>query len=188
MTVEEIFSNLHTHMLKGLMIHRTISDAFLFLNLYGYHKCHEYHYYEESINCKELSNFFLNYYHKLLIEQEIKPVQIIPSNWYKYAREDVDTNTKRQSVRDLFKYWIDWEIETCTLLNTYHKQLSEMNEFFAADKILNLLKETKDELAAAYQKFINLKTLDYNILPIIEEQDSLYKLYSEKIQNLHKEE
>lgn len=188
MTLEEIFSNINKHMSKGLMIHDQIANAFSFLNLRGYRKCHEYHYYEESINYRELNNFYLKYFQKLIPTQEIENPEIIPSSWHRYMREDVDINTKRQQVRELFKKWIDWENETKTLLQSSYKELDSMGEDFAAEKIMYFLKDVSNELAIAQEKYINLKSIDYDIVSIVEEQDILYEKYKEKIKQLHKKE
>ena len=56
MTSEEIFSHLSSHMIKGLMIHDQLASAYKFLNLCGYSKCHEYHYFEESRTYRCLQN------------------------------------------------------------------------------------------------------------------------------------
>ena len=140
------------------------------INLFAYQKSHENHYYEESKNYRRLNNFYLNYYHKLIPDQRIEPPSIIPSSWYKYAREDVDTNTKRQSVRDLMKKWIEWETETKTQLHSYYKQLFDMGEICAAQEILYYLEDVKHELEGAYNTYINLKSTDYDIVYIIDQQ------------------
>ena len=175
MTTEEIFSKINAHLAKGLMIHDQISNAFGFLNLCGYQKCHEQHYYEESINYREFNKFYLTYYHKLIPNLPPENVEIIPTSWYKYMRENVDTNTRRQSVRDLFKKWIEWETDTKNLLQTSYAQLRENNDFFAADKIMEMLKEVSDELATAYNSYINLSSTDYDIVFITEEQEKFIK-------------
>ena len=188
MTVEEIFSNINAHMLKGISIHNQIANAFSFLNLFGYQKCHEYHYYEESNNCRCLNDFYLNQYHKLIVEQKIDELSnpIIPSSWYKYTREDVDINTKRQAVRDLYKKWVDWETETRDSLQRYYKQLYDLDEICAAKKIAYFLEDVNNELCNAYQDYIYLKSVDYDIVHITELQDSLLKTYKKKIHNLYK--
>ena len=48
MTVEQIFSEIINHMVKGLMVHEHLANYYDFLGLQGYRQCHEYHYKEES--------------------------------------------------------------------------------------------------------------------------------------------
>ena len=52
MAVEEIFSKISTHMARGIRMHNHMALLFGFLNLYGYQKYQEYHYYEEICNYK----------------------------------------------------------------------------------------------------------------------------------------
>ena len=112
MTVEEIFSKMAAHMVKGLMIHDQISSAYTFLNLCGYAKCHEFHYYDESYNYRCLQNYYLEHYHKLIPEEKVSDPNAIPDNWYKYTKSEVDVNTKRSGIKNLMKRWVDWEQET----------------------------------------------------------------------------
>ena len=188
MTVEEIFSNICAHMATGLKIHNEIANGFGFLNLRGYQRCHEYHYYEESTNYRCLQNFYSDNYHRLIPEIEYKYENMIPSNWYKYSRENVDVNTKRNAIKDLTKKWVDWETKTKSLYETSYKQLIELNEVYAAQKIIDFLNDVGGELEWAREKYINLESINYDIVSIVEEQDNFYAEYSEKIKKLHKEE
>ena len=186
--VEEIFSTLSAHMAKGLKIHNQLSNAFGFLNLHGYQKCHEYHFYEESNSYRDLNNFYIDNYNKLIVEEIEEKVDIIPSNWYKHIKDDVDTNTKRAAIRDLFKTWIDWEKETKTLLEKDYKDLYELNEIYGALKIAELITDVSNELKDAHNQFINLDSIGYDISLIIDKQDELYKEYHDKINKLYEDD
>ena len=85
----------------------------------------------------------------------------------------MDTNTKREAVRDLFKKWINWETETIELLKESYNELRKLNELYAADKVLEILKETTDELIAAKNEMIILETVNYDIVFIAERQELL---------------
>lgn len=185
MTVEEIFANLSSHMAKGLIIHDQLSNAYNFLNLCGYKKCHEYHYYEENYNYHCLRDFYIDTYHKMILEEkDTQPIEIFPMSWYKYKKEDVDTNTKRTAIRDLTKYWVNWEEETVSLLEKLYKELYELGEIYAASKIRQFLEGTAEELAHARNKLIDLETSSYDISDIIIEQEPLYEKYCEKIKEI----
>ena len=49
MVIEEIFAKLKNHMLEGMVFHDQMSRYYDFLNLKGYKRCHEYHYFEETL-------------------------------------------------------------------------------------------------------------------------------------------
>ena len=111
-SVEEIYSNISAHMVKGLMIHDQMASYYYFLNLEGYGKCHEYHYWEESKNYLCLKKYYFKHHEKLIKEKSIENPQIIPSSWINYTKEQVDINTKRSSVKSGLEKWISWEEET----------------------------------------------------------------------------
>lgn len=188
MLIEEIFSHLLSHMIKGLMIHDQLASAFGFLNLRGYSKCHEYHYFEESCSYRELQNYYLNRYHKLIGEEKIDNPTIIPSTWFKYMKEDVDTNTKRSAIKDLMKKWIEWEKETQTLLQQSYKELFNNGEVGAAIIIGELITDNGEELASAQEKQINFEMTNYDLVAIIDEQEHYYSLYTTKIKKLFEDD
>lgn len=181
MTVEEIFSTIAAHMEEGIVMHKHMADVYSFLNLCGYKKCQEYHYYEESKNCRCLHNFYMEQYYKLIPKKEITYQEIIPSSWYKYAKIDVDVNTKRATVKEMMQKWVDWEKETKKLLETSYKDLYEQGEICAALKILYFLEDVSKELKNAQKKQIDLNSSGYDLSEIIKEQKDLHKKYKKKI-------
>lgn len=163
------------------MIHSQIAQAFGFLNLRGYQKCHEYHYFEESKNYHHLNDFYLRHYHKLITENGAERPQIIPQNWYKYIKSDVDNNTRKNAIRDLMKKWVEWEKETSDLLESNYKELYEQGHIFCATEINKFLQDVREELAGAQEKFIALESMNYDMSQIIAEQQQLFELYRNKL-------
>ena len=98
-TVEDIFAEIAAHMIKGLMIHDQMADYYCILNLKGYAKCHEYHYWEESKNYLYLKHYYFKHHSKLLKEVAIENPKMVPASWFNYTKEDVDVNTKRNAVK-----------------------------------------------------------------------------------------
>lgn len=80
MTVEEIFSDLTAHMVKGLMVHDQMMHYYLFLDLKGYAKCHEYHYYCENKNYDKTIWHYSKYHKKLIKSQKINNPDLIPQS------------------------------------------------------------------------------------------------------------
>lgn len=80
MTIEDIFAELAAHMIKGLMVHDQMRDYYDFLNLKGYAKCHEYHYWEESKNYLCLKHYYFKHHNRLIKEMPIENPKIIPSS------------------------------------------------------------------------------------------------------------
>ena len=172
-------------MAKGLLIHNQMASLYGFLNLKGYQKCHEYHYYEETCNYRYLQNFFLSHCNKMIHENSIEQPDIIPNNWYKFTKKEVDVNNKRSAVKDLMKKWVEWEKETKTLLESSYKQLYELNEISCAIEIMYFIKDVDKELAHAQETYINLESMGYDIVYIIDRQPDLYTQYCKKIKEIH---
>ena len=180
MNIEEIFTKLLEHMMKGVRFHEQATIYFDFLTLPGYKKCQKYHYYEELTNYRKLYDYYLDTYKKLL-KLSPQEYELINNNMYKYSREEIDTNNKRTAIREIMRKWISWETETKELLEEcYH----EITSAAASIKILELLKEVEQELNDATNKYIQLETVDYDIIMIEEEQAALCKKYKHKLARL----
>ena len=183
MTIEEIFSHIFAHKSKGLMVHDQLAAAFLFLNLPGYSKCHEYHYFEESGTRNRLREYYLRHHNKLILEEKFEPPTILPTNWYQHMREEVDINTKRAAIKDLMQKWVNWEQETLQLLSSHYKNLCDLEEYEAAFEIKYHLEDVGEELARAREKQNDLEMLGYNLEIILPEQEKIYKKYSRMMKN-----
>ena len=184
MTIEDVFTQFGQHMIKGLMVHTQLSDFFNFLGLKGYHKCHEYHYYEESRNYRRISNYYLEHYDKFIMDGNISNPQIIPIDWYQYTRQQVDIATRENAIQKGFEKWINWEAETLRLYQDLYKELLDMNEIASAAEVNYYIEDVNEELAKAQQKYLELRMTDFNISDIVDEQQSLVKKYTKKMEEI----
>lgn len=183
MTVEEIFKELSSHMIKGVMIHEQMSDYYDFLNLHGYKRCHEYHAKCEMRGMRKLHRYFINHYNRLIEEENIENPNLIPASWYRYTRQEVDTNTKRNAVKTGIEKWVAWEKETKELYETMYDELMSLGEVASANKLSCYIHKVDKELKWATRKHINLVTADYDIGYILGEQDHLHDWYKEKMKH-----
>ena len=181
MTVEEIFTKLAQHIEEGICFHKTIAQAYDFLGLYGFAKCHIYHWIEETKGYECLLHYYSTHYYKLLNTTSPDKLDIIPMAWYKYDTMAVDTNTKRQATQNMMKKWVDWERETKKLYQEMYKELCDIGEVAAAMKIKCYIYDVSEELKHAEKKLIKLETIDYNINTIISWQQPMYKKYKKQM-------
>ena len=181
MTIDEIFNKIAAHMRKGLAIHDQIASIYGFLNLCGYKKCHEYHFLEESYAYRRLIDFYSDTYCKLIASDNFEMPKLIPSNWLKYTKIEVDINTKRNAIKDTMKQWVEWEQEAKKLWEDSYIELYGLGEIYAAQTIQTFLKDTAEELNMAREKQICLESSGYDMPFILEEQKSLYKKYEKKM-------
>ena len=184
MNIENIFSQLISHMRLGLEIHNDFAAIFGFLNLRGYQRCQEYHYYEESENYRNLQNFYTIKYNKLVEIEALPRRDIIPSNWYKYEKNEVDKSTKRNGIENVIRKWLEWEQETKHLLITNYKLLYDNGELIAANMIMKLIEDVDEEIQFIKNEQLNLAAIDYDLTIIVPDQEQLYNKYDEKIKTL----
>lgn len=181
MTVDEVFNKIASHMVEGMMIHDQMQQAYDFLGLYGFAKCHEYHYIEETKGYECLLHYYSTRYHRLIqIEDKPKP-EIIPQTWYKYSTTAVDTNTKRQSTQTMMKKWVEWEQETKKLYQEMYSELCNLGEIAAACEIKCYICAVDEELKHAEKKLLKLETIDYNINSIVSWQQPMYKKFKKQM-------
>ena len=183
MTVEEIFKRLSSHMIEGVMLHDQMADYYDFLNLRGYKRCHEYHAHKEMCDMRCLHRYFINHFNRLIEEDTIPNPNIIPSSWYRYTRQEVDANTKRQAVKQGIEKWVAWETETKDLYQQMYRELMDIGEVAAAEKVSCFICSVDKELKWAQRKHINLVAADYSIGYILGEQDHLHDWYVKKMKH-----
>mgnify|MGYP007101834086 FL=1 len=181
MTVEEIFRDLSSHIIKGVMLHEQMADYYDFLNLHGYKRCHEYHMHCEMKSLRRLHRYFINHFNRLIEENTFDNPDAVPSSWYRYTRQDVDANTKRNAVKSGIEKWVAWEDETKKLYQKMYTELMTIGEVAAAKKVACLVHDVDCELKWAQRKHIDLMTVDYSISYIIGEQNYLHDWYKNKM-------
>lgn len=184
MTVDDIFEKLISHMQQGFLLHEEISKAYNFLGLYGYSKCHDYHYVEENYNCRKLYQYYLNHYHKLL-KLTIPTNEIIPAHWYKYTSLQVDLNTRQQAIKTLFEQWIKWEQKTKLFYQAMYKELISADDIAASLYIESYIKDVDNELKDAEVELIKLQAIDYDILTIMDWQPPIEKQFKKKLKKIY---
>jgi hypothetical protein len=184
MTVEEIFSLIVQHMIKGMMVHAQMADYFRFLSLDGYAECHEYHYSEESKNYRKLVEYYTKHYNKLVLETPIENPHIIPEDCSKFTRYEVTPEVRKNAVVAGFDKWMDWEIKTKRVYEGYCKELFSLGEIASMIELEKYVKDVDDEIEEGYKKIASLKSINYNISNIYDEQDDLYKKFKKKIKEV----
>ena len=106
--VAEIFSDISAHQIKGLMVHSQLSDYYRFLGLNCYADCHKERFESESKGWRKLADYYIEHFNKLIVEKAIDDPAVIPADWFKVSRLDVDTSTKRRAVERGMQTWVEW--------------------------------------------------------------------------------
>lgn len=180
MTVAEIFAEINTHMIGGIMLHDQFAEYYDFLNLHGFKRCHEYHAMCEFSERRGLVRYYISHYNKLLPENAAKNPEVIPASWRGYTRQEVDAGTKKRAVRDGFSRWCEWEAETKKLYEKAYTNLMELGEVAAACKVGELVKDVDRELKRASRKQAELASTDYDLAAVYLCQPEMHEKYKKK--------
>ena len=187
MTVDEIYSEIANRMIKGMMIHNELADYYKFLGLDGYSKCHEYHYFKESKCYRKFNKYIISHHNKLIPDERFEYESIIPSSWYAYSRDDVDTATKQSAVKKALTDWVEWETETKELYEKMYRELMSMDEVASALYLADVICEVDKEHSKAMKYHLNKKAMNYDLTDIVSEQKNCKKKYCEKIERIYDE-
>lgn len=183
MELQEIMNKVASHMVSGMMFHEQMSEYYLFLNLKGYSKCHEYHFMDETCNYRKFCKFYTKHFQRL-IHTDIEVEQYIPESWYKYTRFDVDKGTVQESVKKGLEMWVDWERKTKKMYQEVYTELVEANEIDAAIYMEKLVRCVSKELEKVESYHIKKTIIDYNISDIMAEQHHKKEKYKGKIKEM----
>lgn len=83
-----------------------------------------------------------------------------------------------------FDKWMDWEIKTKRVYENYCKELFSLGEIAFMIELEKYVKDVDDEIEEGYKKIASLKSINYNISNIYDEQDDLYKKFKKKIKEV----
>ena len=184
MTVSEIFRDLAKHMLDGVMVHADMATYYAFLGFDGYSKNHEYQMAEEYCGYKRLCRYYMTHYGKIIPKHIPSSSNVIPENWYAFKQIEVDTNTKRMSVKSGLEKWAEWERSTKDLYQRMYKELCEIGEIAAAAFVMGFVKSVDKELSKVEYYLVSKKSVDYDIHVIESEQKPKDKTYSKMLERV----
>ena len=187
MTVEEIFSQLSAHTIRGMMIHEGMANYYDFLGLHGFKRLHEYHYLSETLMNRKVQRFFINRYNKLIPESNVDSSSVIPATWYKTTRQAVDKSTKRAAVESGMIEWVNWEKETCELYSRMYMELEAKGEIPAAQFLCDMVKAVAKELKKAERMHLKFESTDYDMTYIVESQHWLHEKFKKKTKEIRYE-
>ena len=186
MTVEEIFKDLASHMIQGMMVHEHLANYYDFLGLEGYRECHEYHFMQETCAYRKLCRYYMAHYNKLIPDSRIDTPDVIPGSWYNYSRQDVDANTKKNAVKSGLTKWVDWETETKELYENMYQELFDLGEVSAATFLSCFIGDVDHELSKAEGYLLDKQFTNFDADTIVAEQKKKHAKYHEKLEERYR--
>lgn len=180
-TVGEIYKELASHMVEGLMIHEQLMNCYVFLGTEGYAKCHEYRYLDETKGYIKLCRYYSDHHRGILSPGQVIPPDIIPASWFDNKKEDMDNETRRKAIKASFDEWVRWESSTKEVYQKAYAELFSIGEIASAIFVKEYIKDVDDELADAIGDKLHKEAIGYDMVSIIEEQEELEKFYKKKL-------
>lgn len=170
MTVEEIYSKVATHMVRGLMVHEQLMNCYMFLGLSGYAKLHKKQYLSETKGYIKLCMYFSEHYRGIIKLGDPGTPDIIPASWYSNKKDGMDLETRVKCIRAAFDEWVDWETETLRVYEKAYQDLLSLGEVSSSEFIRDYVKDVDRELIWASEERLKKYAIGFDIVSIVEEQ------------------
>lgn len=180
MNLQEIYSKISSHLVKGLMIHSQLSSYYTFLGLIGYSKFHQHQYLEESANYANLLQYYTKRHNMLIQDSQVSDPEIIPPDWKDKLRTDISPKDLPKLASYAQNRWVLWEKHTKELLQQSYKDLVFIGEIASAEFISNYIEDVDDELAYAESEMLLLEATGYDMSYVADLQNNLFEKYSKK--------
>lgn len=181
---KDIYSMVNARQITALMFHDEMADMFDFLGLRGFKRMHEYQYFVESAEHRALKRYYLNHHGKLLPQNELEPLEVIPDDWVHYARGDVTPAVRKQAVQRAFDLYHKWERETKELYSECASHLLAWKKVADFNKINSLIKDVDMELKYLERLVLELSSVDYDAAYIAMLQDRCHEKYKKKCEDI----
>ena len=175
----EVFNEISRRMIKGVMFHAQMADYFDFLNLHGLKRWSEYQFLSESAELRGLHRYAINHLGKLINDGDVSGTEYIPSSWYSSTRQQVDSSTRKQAVKEALEKWYNWEKETKEFYERQFKILTDNYKIASANKVNSIICDVDQELKKVCRKLLEYKAVDYDMDYIMFEQDAMHNHYEE---------
>lgn len=184
MTASDIFSEIASHMIEGIMVHEQLMNSYLFIGLPGYATCHEYHYLSESIGYSMFCEYIADHFDMLITGGIPLNPGLIPNSWMNTKRVSVTQQIRHEALEAAFNEWLKWEENTVNLYSDMYKELIKLNLIPASELVKKYILDAEEELAYARNELISKEAMDYDIVSILEEQEDCKKKYKKKIKKI----
>lgn len=173
----EIYGIINARQVTALMFHSEMADMFGFLGLEGFKCMHEHQFLEESAGHRATKSYYLAHHDKILSDDEVKGIDVVPDEWLRYTRMDVTPSIRRQSIEKAMDEYLRWESDTKEIYSHCAAYLLEWHKIDDFNKVKHLVKCVSKELTKLKELCLKLRASDYSLDFIASIQDDLYCEY-----------
>ena len=104
--------------------------------------------------------------------------------WSRPRRSRRAPAVRKNAISIGFDKWMDWEQKTKKVYEGYCKELYNLGEIASMKEIEKFVEDVNKEIAEGYKKIVSLKSIDYDISNIYDEQGKLQKKFYKKIKEI----
>jgi len=158
MDVSEIFAKLKSHILEGLVFHDEMVRYYGFIHCDNFKREHEERYWDESEGYRKLCDYYMNHYNSLIPTEPMERPDVIPDSWYRYTRQEVDSQTRNTAIRVGAEKWVKWEKQTKNLYQQMWSELTGIGEIAAACFLECYIRDVDCELKHAEKSHMEVET------------------------------
>lgn len=184
MSVLDIFTEMSAHIIEGTMLHESLMKAYLFLSLFGYATCHEYHYLSETRGHIRLCKYVSRYLGSLVSPVPNVENDIVPNSWIMSRQTDISPQVRKEALVSSFHEWLNWEENTVALYERLYKETVELGDVTSSEFIKSYILDAKSEVVYARNELISKKAMDFDIVSILEEQKFLEVKFRKRIRKI----
>lgn len=174
---KEVYAAINARQVTAMMFHSEMADLFGFLNLDGFKEMHEHQFLCESASFRAIRNYFMTHYGKLLPDEEVYPVEVIPDDWYRYKRTEVTAEVRKQAVKAAVEQYLDWEKETKEFYSQMASLLMSWKKTPDFGKVNDLVQEVCEEIKRVEHLYLELKSVNYETEHVLAMQPKLSRKY-----------
>lgn len=161
MNAGEIFAEISSTMVEGMMFHHDMCDYFTFLGMPDMANLHEERFRAESEGMMDIHRYYIEHYNMLVSQSKVDSSSHLPTSWYGATRFKVDNGTRKSAVQQAMEKWIEWERKVKKKYESHYKELMEMDEVASACKVKCLVMDVSDELKHAENLYLKFATSNF---------------------------
>lgn len=176
----EVYGIINARQVTALMFHSEMADMFGFLGLEGFKCMHEHQFLEESAEHRATKSYYLSHHDRILSDDEVKGIDVVPDEWLRYTRMDVTPSIRRQSVEKAMAEYLKWETDTKEVYSecaAYFLSWHKMSDF---KRVQCLIEDVAEELKCLKELCLKLRASDYSLDYIVTIQEELCCKYRHK--------
>lgn len=181
--IEDMYKQIDERMCQALSFHEQLADYFCFLGLQGFKRMAEFQYMKECAERRKMHRRYIDMHNKVLPVEDYRKPMMIPKEWSKHTRHDIDDSVIPKYVKMALTEWYEWEKETKEIYEDVCEQFRSMGLVADEEFIKRLILDVEKECKKIMRMYENLNGTGYDVTQIHGMQDKLHEKYKKKYED-----